>query len=274
MKKSLFTELYSLLTMSKEAKVKAVPTLLKALMSGELDITHEEVVHPIAPPTYQNLTTVVRPDALKKRSALHTLEGKANFLHAITHIEFAAIDLALDAAYRFRHLPLQYYIDWLEVADDEVRHFLMLETILNEMGYYYGDFPVHSGLFEAAERSLTLLDRMAVVPRYLEANGLDANPKMIQKMQNVKGPFSQEIVQALNIILEEEIIHVQKGDTWFSYACEKENVSKEIYFEAIERIIPGSSKAKPNLNIEARKAAGFSCKELKTFNKNISCETT
>jgi uncharacterized ferritin-like protein (DUF455 family) len=269
---SLFKELETILKSDKLEKTQQIQPLLDHLRSGNLSINHEEKILPVITPTYERMTTIVTPNNVKKRRSLKTVHGKAIFLHAVTHIEFAAIDLALDATYRFRNLPLQYYIDWLEVAQDEVRHFLMLESLLNEMGYEYGDFPVHEGLFDAAKRSLNLIDRMAVVPRYLEANGLDANPKMIEKLQKVQGEYSVEICDALKIILNEEIEHVTKGDKWFTYACKQANVSKEIYFETIERIIPGSSKKRANINVEARKQAGFSCVEIKHFHKDAVCD--
>ena len=128
-------------------------------------------------PSFAAFATIVPPKEVPKRQNLTDREGQVLLLHAIAHIEYSAIDLALDAAYRFGGLPKAYYDDWLEVADDEVRHFLMVEALLEELGAHYGDLPVHDTLFETAMRTLNLLDRMAVVPRFLEANGLDATPR-------------------------------------------------------------------------------------------------
>jgi len=119
--------------------------------------------------------------------------------------------LALDGAYRFSDLPKKYYDDWLEVADDEIRHFLLLEKLLNELGAEYGDVEVHNALFEASQRTQTLLERMAVVPRYLEANGLDATPMILQKIQRMpKNAMLEKITKTLHVILEEEWLMSKK----------------------------------------------------------------
>ena len=172
---------------------------------------------------------------MPKRGALSTLYGKAYLVHAILHIEYSAIDLALDHAYRFKNMPQNYYDDWLEVADDEIRHFLMLESIIQKLGYEYGDFDVHSFLFDISQKSLDLVTRMAVVPRYLEASGLDSNPKVMQKLSNIGDGFSLEIIDAMNVILEEEIDHVKKGDYWFKWACQRDRVESDTYFDIVEK---------------------------------------
>ena len=225
-------------------------------------------------PSFANYCKVVDPKEVPRRAKFGTTKGRAVLLHAIAHIEYSAIDLALDAAYRFKHMPQKFYDDWLEVAQDECRHFLMIDSLLQELGYKYGDFVVHQGLFEAGLATQTLLERMAVVPRYLEANGLDANPKIMQKLSIFKDPFAKKIVQALGIILDEEVGHVQKGDFWFRWACEKENKEyKAAYFACIERIYPGTMHSKKEINVDARKRAGFSCDEMKLLAKErVECE--
>ncbi|MDF1874697.1 ferritin-like domain-containing protein [Sulfurimonas sp. SAG-AH-194-I05] len=215
-------------------------------------------------PSYISTCTVVPPQDVPKRSNLTAKEGQIVLVHAIAHIEYSAIDLALDGAYRFSHMPKKYYDDWLDVANDEIRHFLMLEELLHELGSSYGAVNVHNALFEASQRTQTLLERMAVVPRYLEANGLDATPLILKKLHKLpKSEMIEKIINVLSIILEEEVEHVKKGDVWFTYACEKEGVSSEIYFEIIKKYYPQGFLRAKNINIEARKEAGFSCSELK-----------
>jgi len=199
---------------------------------------------------------------MPKRTALSTTQGKAYMVHNIAHIEYSAIDLALDHAYRFKNMPQEFYDDWLEVANDEVRHFLMLEPLLIEHGYKYGDFAVDSFLFDISMKSLDLVTRMATVPRYLEASGLDSNPKMIEKLKNIDDDFSCEIIKALKVILEEEVSHVKKGDYRFKWACERENINPDSYFDIVEKILPGAKKTKPYVNIKDRQKAGFSCAEI------------
>ena len=222
--------------------------------------------------SYANVCTIVPPQDVPKRKNLTTKDGQVNLLHAIAHIEYSAIDLALDGAYRFQDLPKKYYADWLHVADDEIRHFLMLEKLLGELGASYGDVEVHNALFEASQRTQTLVERMAVVPRYLEANGLDATPMILTKLKKLSSSaILENIIKALEIILEEEVDHVKKGDVWFNYACEREGVSTDIYFEIIDKYYPQGFLRPKNVNIEARKEAGFSCKELNFMAKKEVC---
>jgi len=201
-------------------------------------------------PSYEGFVEIVAPQDVPKRSNLTQPLGQINLLHAIAHIEYSAIDLALDAAYRFHNMPKSYYDDWLEVADDEIRHFIMLEKLLEKLGAHYGDIAVHNALFEASQKTQTLLERMAVVPRYLEANGLDATPMILEKIKRLpQSEMLQEIVATLETILFEEIEHVRKGDTWFKYACSLEQKEEEIYFEIIKKYYPRGFLRPNDLNI-------------------------
>jgi len=223
-------------------------------------------------PSYSAICKTVPPQQVPKRSNLTAKEGQINLLHAVAHIEYSAIDLALDAAYRFQDMPREYYADWLEVADDEIRHFLMLQKLLHELGAEYGDVAVHDALFEASQKTQTLLERMAVVPRYLEANGLDATPMILKKLKKLpKSEIIEKIIQNLEIILEEEIEHVRKGDVWFKYACDQEKTGEDIYFEIIAKYYPRGFLRPNDLNIDARREAGFSCSELKVMAKREVC---
>jgi len=223
-------------------------------------------------PSYASFLEIIKPTALPPIKNFKSIDGKKYLVHTILHIEYSAIDLALDAALRFKNLPIQYYKDWLEVADDEIRHFLMLEELLSELGGVYGDFPVHKNLFEAMEATPEFLKRMAVVPRYLEANGLDQNPKIMEKLNSNRDEFNIKFIEALRIILEEEVSHVKKGDFWFKYECERLALEPEsTYLKIIEEVFPGSTTRKMDLNFDARKEAGFSCNELKILSKKENC---
>jgi len=224
-------------------------------------------------PSYSSFCKVVHPLKVPKRRKLTTDRGKIILLHAIAHIEYTAIDLALDHAYRFQGLPKAYYDDWLEVAEDEIRHFQMLNTMLEALGAKYGDLEVHNSLFEASYKTeASLVDRMAMVPRYLEANGLDATPAVLERLKNLPSdPMLEQIIAALKIILHEEVDHVRKGDHWFSYACEKDGVDPECFFEIIEKYSPGAFPKKSGVNIDARKEAGFSCSEMKQILEGHHC---
>jgi len=255
-----------------QTKIELFNEFYDSYKNGHVEFEKEFDAKEFKEPSYSLTCKVISPQKVPKRSNLTTREGQINLLHAIAHIEYSAIDLALDASYRFFGLPKKYYDDWLEVADDEIRHFLMLEKLLNELGAKYGDIEVHNALFEASSRTQTLLERMAVVPRYLEANGLDATPMILQKLKKLpQNDMLDKVSSALHVILQEEIDHVKKGDVWFNYACQKENVDQDVYFEIIEKYYPQGFLRARNLNADARKEAGFSCSELNFIAKRQVC---
>jgi len=215
-------------------------------------------------PSYAKIAEVVPPRALPRRKDFGTKEGLATLVHAITHIEFSAIDLALDAVYRFPQMPKEYRLDWLIVAQDEVRHFRMLHGVLERLGHRYGDWPVHSGLFEMSMKTAgSVLDRMAVIPRYFEAGGLDVNPQIVRKLHAHRGkPDAADVIEALGVIEAEEIDHVRKGDRWFRWLCAEKGLDVTVTFLEILDRYKLRSHQRPHMNIAARKEAGFACEEL------------
>jgi uncharacterized ferritin-like protein (DUF455 family) len=241
---------------------------LEYCSQNEVSIEDDFVPKMFTQPSYSDRCVIVAPKDLRTRKDFDTLEGLATLVHSIAHIEYSAIDLALDAVYRYPEMSIAYKIDWLEVASDEIRHFKMLDELLIELGFSHGDFPVHCGLFDAANNTAhNILDRMAIVPRYFEASGLDVSPQIIKKLDNKRKNIQvKKLIDALNIIYSEEIDHVLKGDKWFKYLCKKEGhkegTEEEVYFEILERYHL-LSKHRPHVNVEARKEAGFSCSEIK-----------
>ncbi len=200
----------------------------------------------------------VAPDQVPRRRPT-TVPGRAALLHAIAHIEYSAIDLALDHALRFTDLPDAYYADWLRVACDEARHFQLLREHLLTLGHDYGDFPVHDGLWEMAEKTAhDVLARMAMVPRLLEARGLDATPPIQRKLAEVGDAAA---VRVLDIILHDEEDHVRLGDQWFRYLCSQRGLEPEASFRALIVEYAGPWPQTP-MNESARRAAGFSAREL------------
>ena len=259
-------------TKSPREKIKKFNDFYAAYKAEKIIFEIEYKVKEFVEPSYSVTCKIVPPQDVPKRSNLTTKEGQINLLHAIAHIEYSAIDLALDGAYRFANLPKKYYDDWLEVADDEIRHFLLLEKLLHELGAEYGDVEVHNALFEASQRTQILIERMAVVPRYLEANGLDATPMILQKIQRMpKNAMLEKITATLHVILEEEVLHVKKGDIWFHYACDVKGVTNDVYFDIIDKYYPQGFLRPKNLNLQARKEAGFTCKELNFMAKKELC---
>ncbi len=261
----LYSTLETILTAPSSAqKIQLFKSFYDSYLRGEVIQNSTSSVVVFTHPSYHDFCTVIDPKEIVKRQKLGGIRGQIQLLHSIAHIEYSAIDLALDAVYRFRDVGDVFNDDWLKVADDEVRHFLMIEGLLQEFGSFYGECAVHNGLFEASLNTMSLLERMAVVPRYLEANGLDATPLIVAKLESLKmNPMVGKIIQALQIILDEEIDHVHRGDRWFKVACEREKIHPDIYFEIIEHHYPSSFPRKVGINCEARASAGFSVDELK-----------
>jgi len=264
MKNNFFNNIYNILiAATPKEKFEQFETIYKIFLDNKLTFEPTKTIEVFTQPAFQSFCTIVDSKKVPQRKNLATNEGKAILLHAVAHIEYSAIDLALDACYRFQNMPKEFYIDWMEVAEDEIRHFNMINQQLESYDMKYGDLAVHQGLFDASMKTLELIPRMALIPRYMEANGLDANAMMIQKLKSV--PNTKEIIELLNIILEEEVDHVKKGDVWYKYGCsKKENFSCD-YFKIVNSVYPNSFKKNKYINIEARKAAGFSDKEIETL---------
>jgi uncharacterized ferritin-like protein (DUF455 family) len=201
---------------------------------------------------------LVPPGAVPQRS-VGTHDGRAALLHALAHIEFNAIGLALDHTWRFAGLPEQYYRDWIGVAIEEARHFALLRARLLDAGFDYGDFPAHDGLWEMARRtSDDVLARMAIVPRTLEARGLDASPAVRAKFAAVGDLSSAGVIDR---ILDDEIGHVAIGNRWFRYLCRQRGIEPAAAArEAAERC--NAPRQRGPLNIAARILAGFTESEL------------
>lgn len=201
---------------------------------------------------------LVPPSEVRQRS-VQTLEGRAALLHALAHIEFNAINLALDAVWRYPGLPDPFYLDWLKVAREESHHFALLNDHLQTLGYRYGSFPAHDGLWHMAEKTRDdLLARLALVPRTLEARGLDASPLIRHKLASAGDKTGAAI---LDIILRDEIGHVAIGNRWYRWSCQQRGLDPiAAYADLATRY--AAPRLKGPFNLEARRAAGFSEDEL------------
>jgi uncharacterized ferritin-like protein (DUF455 family) len=199
------------------------------------------------------------PPASMPRRQLNGRENHAALIHALAHIEFNAINLALDAVQRFPDLPHDFYGEWLKVAAEEAYHFSLLHKHLRGLGYDYGDFLAHAGLWEMAEKTAhDPLARMALVPRLLEARGLDVTPDIQRKLRGFGDSAGADI---LDIILRDEIGHVAAGDRWFRYLCAQRGLQPEAAFQTL-LATPGVPRPRRPFNEPARIAAGFSAEEL------------
>ncbi len=221
---------------------------------------------------------LVHPAKVPRRSPT-TLDGRAAMIHSIAHIEFNAINLALDALWRFNGMPSAFYQDWALVANEEARHFTMLRKHLREMKvqpddtphWDYGDFEAHDGLWEMCDKTAhNIVARMALVPRTLEARGLDATPQIQAKLRQVGTPDAIRAVAILDIILRDEVGHVAIGNHWYRWLCERDGLDPMAHYGTLTELykVP---RLRPPFNRAARLKAGFTPSEiegLETSNQN------
>lgn len=257
--KSIFNAAYDCIICNDiDEKLTLTKDYFYAWQAGNLNLDDDLPLVSIQSPGQPSNLQLVAPIYVPKRK-LHSEAGLMALLHAIAHIEFNAINLAWDAIYRFRDLPEQFYQDWLQVAAEEAQHFSLIRTQLQIMGAEYGELTAHNGLWEmAVETEQDVMLRMALVPRVLEARGLDATPKIISKLQQFK---QDELVKILNIILHDEIGHVAKGSYWFNNLCKQRGLEPSTKFKQI-LMQHYRGQIRGPFNIEARLAAGFSSEEL------------
>lgn len=204
---------------------------------------------------------LIEPALVPQRSPFSP-GGLAALVHAIAHIEFNAINLALDAVWRFGGMPSAYYTDWLRVADEEATHFGLLQDHLRRLGHRYGDFDAHDGLWSMCRKTQhDLTARMALVPRTLEARGLDATPLIQAKLRKVATPDALHAVAILDRILADEIGHVAVGNRWYGWLCQRHGLEPLAHYRQLAREHQ-APKLRPPFNTEARQQAGFSGAEM------------
>ena len=213
---------------------------------------------------------LVAPSGVPQRSPF-TMEGRAALIHAICHIEFNAINLALDAVWRYAAMPDDFYRGWVRVAFEEAQHFTLLHDHLQTLGHRYGDFPAHDGLWEMAEKTKDdIVARMALVPRTLEARGLDATPLIQARLRKVAAveahgrcaaPDALVACALLDIILRDEIGHVAIGNHWYRWLCERDGLDPVAHYGVLAQH-HHAPRLRPPFNEAARRQAGFSQQEL------------
>ena len=243
--------------MAEPAAKATAARLLHPAEYGQVDA--DVLLHPSGPlPGRTGHPLLVAPDALKRRSPF-TPAGRAALLHAVAHIELNAINLALDAVWRFPAMPDAYYRDWLRVAAEEALHFTLLSEHLATLGHQYGDFPAHDGLWAMTERTAgDITARMALVPRTLEARGLDATPPMQARLRQAGDLRAVEI---LDLILRDEIGHVAIGNHWYRWLCTRDGHDPVTHY-AVLAARHGAPRLRPPFNHGARLAAGFTAEEI------------
>lgn len=241
------------------AKATGVIGLAKSWAAGQVRLDFAASLQAqVSIPGRPALPELISPKFVKHRS-MRTTEGRAALIHALTHIEFNAINLALDAIWRFAGMPAAYYADWLQVAGEEALHFSLLAGHLQVLGHQYGDFPAHNSMWEMADKtSGDILARMALVPRTLEARGLDATPLTRAKLAQAGDQAAAEI---LDIILRDEIGHVAIGNHWYKVLCDERGLDPVTTYADLTVHYKAPVLRGP-FNLDARRAAGFSEPEL------------
>lgn len=216
---------------------------------------------------------LVHPARVPRRSPA-TDRGLAALLHAIAHIEFNAINLALDAAWRFDGMPPRFHHDWLRVAAEEALHFTLLADHLASLGHAYGDFDAHDGLWAMCEKTAgDVTARMALVPRTLEARGLDATPRIQAGLRQAGTPAALHAVEILDVILRDEVGHVAIGNRWYRWCCEREGLEPVATYAVLARRYDAPRLHGP-FNLEARRAAGFDADELAALEAPVSASAS
>ena len=253
----------------KAAAVRALPETLSEAFTLSADQAQAVLAEPPGVPGRPARPVLLPPTAMKNR-AVGNPEGRAALIHALAHIESNAIDLALDVLWRFPGMPEDFYLDWWRVAREEALHFSLLQAHLASLGYAYGDFPAHNGLWEMAAKTRgDLLARLALVPRTLEARGLDASPAVRNKLVSVGDKRGGEII---DIILRDEIGHVAVGNRWFRHLCNQRGLEPlAAYAELALR--HGAPRLQGPFNLDARRAAGFEEAELDLLLANAALQT-
>ena len=243
----------ALLTAEPFAKVRSTRAVARRWRRGELAFVFD-VAMPDRPARPER-PELLPPNAMPKRGKAQSLKGRIALLHALAHIEFVAIDLALDMAGRFGgEMEPAFTGEWLSVAADEAMHFALLARRLAALGNAYGDLPAHDGLWEAATATRhDLVARLAIVPMVLEARGLDVTPPMIERTRSAG---DQATARILERIYADEIRHVRCGTTWFAKVCQMRGSDPAATWQGlVEKHFRGGLK--PPFNDSARQAAGL-----------------
>ncbi|MGD9592601.1 MAG: ferritin-like domain-containing protein [Candidatus Berkiella sp.] len=254
-----------LLTTSPQQKCEGVSSLYQAWLLGEVFFDEDFPVSEEIVGALPDNLSLVDPKHLKRRR-LSSDEGKAALIHAIAHIEYNAINIALDACYRFRKMPIRYYYDWLKIAHEEAYHYTLLAKHLQNYGYGYGDFPAHLGLWEMVQKTgHDVLIRMALVPRLLEARGLDVTPEIAKRLSAANDEVGAQI---LMIIFHDEISHVRTGNHWYYQLCKERGLDpRDTFVDLLKRYAPNHLRGP--IAIEHRLKAGFEACELDALVKMI-----
>jgi uncharacterized ferritin-like protein (DUF455 family) len=241
-----------------ERKCELVSGLARSWRQGSLRTGAPVGWQPLEEPGRPDRPALVPPRSLPRRG-LGDSRGRVALLHAVAHIEFNAVNLALDAVQRFPGLPAAFHDDWIGVAEEEARHFGLMRQRLQALGADYGDLSAHDGLWQMAVKTAgDPLHRMALVPRVLEARGLDVTPGMMARLREAGDDESADV---LAVILRDEVGHVAIGSRWFRWLCAQRGMDPAAtYLSLLNEHFSGQVRCP--LNLDARRRAGFDEVEL------------
>ena len=242
-----------LLTPDPHDKRREARALARAWRRGEL--AHRCDVAMPDRPAWPEKPELLPPNRMPRRRKGGSDRGRIAMLHALAHIEFVAIDLAVDLVGRFGgEFPRRFVDDWIGVAADEAMHFALLDRRLRQLGSFYGELPAHAGLWEAAEATRDdALARLAIVPMVLEARGLDVTPATVERFRAAGDAPSAKI---LSRIYKDEVRHVRAGTAWFNEKCDEMGFNAvETWQSLVKSRFRGS--VKPPFNDSARGEAGL-----------------
>ncbi len=251
------------LTVDPDEKLELSLQIAGAWEAGSLEWKDGESPLQLDTPGRQDKPVLVKPAKVKNRG-FKSIQQRAALIHALTHIELTAVNLAWDSVYRYRHLPEEYYADWVKTAKEETQHFFLLRNSLRDMGYDYGDLPAHDELWQMAVTTADdLMARMAIVHRVLEARALDVVPFSVGKFRDIG---DKKTADSLIIIANDEIGHVNAGSRWFRYRCEQEKTDPDkMFFTLMEKYLKSTPKGP--FNTDARLKAGFSPAEMQELQR-------
>jgi uncharacterized ferritin-like protein (DUF455 family) len=223
-------------------------------LGAEPDFRRGAPIRPARPKSFVvtgSLETRRRPD-------LQDVRGRRSLIHSVAHIELSAVELALMSVADFPGQPREYYADMLQLAREECSHARLLLARLRELGGELGEEPLHLGLWETAARFTGLGDRLAIVPRVLEAKGLDVSAPLRAGLRRAR---DEESARCLDVVYRDEIGHVAVGTRWFRVVCAREGLDPERRFLELARpFLP--RRRTVALDVAGRRAAGFSEHEL------------
>ncbi len=243
----------ALLTRQPRAKVMAARKVARDWRLGRLAFRFDTPM-PDAPGR-PDAPELLPPNRMPRRGKAGSVRGRLALWHAVAHIEFVAIDLALDMAGRFgAQLGEAFVADFLQIAAEEAMHFALVERHLRGMGGHYGCLPAHSGLWDAAyETRHDVAARLAIVPMVLEARGLDVTPAMLERVAASGDETGAKILQR---ILDDEVRHVAAGVKHFVARAEASGQPADSLWKSLVQRHFKSGLKKP-FNDSARGSAGL-----------------